>query len=250
MIEGSMYIFGGYDGTKCVTDFRKLAISLPVIDMAKVCRERDVKDQVRYAFRHFAKTSTASISEKELETLFTNLSSGLQKSSGGPGAGSTGSSSGTTGNTSTSPTGTTTATDASAFDPSVVQDACKIGFSREAVLATLQSMQSQGQDTTNLNLLLDKLMAGDTGSATDTEPKSNPALDRQKSERTELKEKIASLDEMRTCRVCMEVAMDCAMQPCGHLSVCMKCAEDLRKKSLPCVICRKRITGLLRVYWS
>jgi len=129
-------------------------------------------------------------------------------------------------------------------------DIIKIGFSREAVLATLQDMQAHGQDTTNLNLLLDKLMAGDTGSPSDTEPKSNPALDRQKSERTELKEKIASLDEMRTCRVCMEVAMDCAMQPCGHLSVCMKCAEDLRKKSLPCVICRKRITGLLRVYWS
>jgi len=81
-----------------------------------------------------------------------------------------------------------------------------------------------------------------------------PSLRRQKSEKADLKDRLTAAqqekEELRTCKVCYDNIMDCVLQPCGHLTSCMKCGEDMRKKPLPCPICRKKIGGCLRIYWA
>lgn len=52
VVDGALFVFGGYDGTKCVTDFRRLPLVPPPIDMTKIIlREKDVRSHVQYAIK-------------------------------------------------------------------------------------------------------------------------------------------------------------------------------------------------------
>jgi len=112
----------------------------------------------------------------------------------------------------------------------------------------MKLLHEMGQDTSNLNLLLDKL------TTTDFSQMDKPELTRQNSEKTDLRERLQSAleekDDLRKCKVCFENLMDCVIQTCGHLSVCMKCGEDMKKKGIPCPICRKKITTSMRIFWT
>lgn len=61
-----------------------------------------------------------------------------------------------------------------------------------------------------------------------------------------MEEKYRSLKEEKLCKICMEQDVEVTFLPCGHLVTCNKCAHTLKE----CPICRQRIRGFVRTYWS
>eukprot|EP01063_Lacrimia_lanifica_P016003 TRINITY_DN22631_c0_g1_i1.p2 TRINITY_DN22631_c0_g1~~TRINITY_DN22631_c0_g1_i1.p2 ORF type:complete len:377 (+),score=123.28 TRINITY_DN22631_c0_g1_i1:120-1250(+) len=49
-----------------------------------------------------------------------------------------------------------------------------------------------------------------------------------------------------TCVVCMTDDKDTMVMPCRHMCLCFECAQELRKATNKCPICRTAITGLLK----
>lgn len=134
------------------------------------------------------------------------------------------------------------------FDTSKLSAIEALGFSREHVLRVMGRMHAAGQNTKNLDLVTDQLLRDPQQ---DTPPDSL-SLDRSSSERAELKKKVEQLteaqEELRTCKICFDQPINCALQTCGHLCVCTTCAEPLKGK--PCPICQRPIQNFLKVYWS
>jgi len=235
LIQGGMFLFGGYDGTKCVTDFRSIQLADEPVNMAKVLLEENVTSQVAYALKHFAKRQDLTLDAKDLETLFSNLAQHLAPAarvkyggSGGPGS------------PPASPT--------YPFDTQHLQNARSLGFSHDQVIAALTALHTEGQNTSNFNLLLDRLMLAPSEKVEPSE------LARQTSEKTHLKQELDKLieekEDLRQCVICCERLMNCVLLKCSHLCACEQCAMDLKSKELPCPICRKQITGNFKVYWT
>ena len=61
-----------------------------------------------------------------------------------------------------------------------------------------------------------------------------------------LEEEYKTLKEEKLCKLCMEREVEVTFLPCGHLVSCNKCAQPLKE----CPICRQRIRGFVRTYWS
>ena len=49
------------------------------------------------------------------------------------------------------------------------------------------------------------------------------------------------------CVVCLSDPRDTAILPCRHMCVCKECAEELRKSSNKCPICRGPVTAFLQI---
>ncbi|XP_064610889.1 E3 ubiquitin-protein ligase MYLIP-like [Liolophura sinensis] len=60
----------------------------------------------------------------------------------------------------------------------------------------------------------------------------------------DLKERLDSLQDALTCRVCMDAGMDTVLCPCGHVVCCGACAQCLDR----CPICRAPIEQVQTVY--
>ncbi|XP_068729626.1 tumor susceptibility gene 101 protein-like [Montipora capricornis] len=50
------------------------------------------------------------------------------------------------------------------------------------------------------------------------------------------------------CIICMEKKSDSVLIPCGHLGFCLRCANELKRTTTVCPVCRKNIDQVLRVY--
>ncbi|XP_068681658.1 tumor susceptibility gene 101 protein-like [Montipora foliosa] len=50
------------------------------------------------------------------------------------------------------------------------------------------------------------------------------------------------------CIICMEKKSDSVLIPCGHLGVCLRCANELKRTTTVCPVCRKNIDQVIRVY--
>jgi hypothetical protein len=50
------------------------------------------------------------------------------------------------------------------------------------------------------------------------------------------------------CVVCLDLPPVCALLPCGHLALCLACAEKVMAGSRACPTCRAGATAFLRVY--
>ena len=59
--------------------------------------------------------------------------------------------------------------------------------------------------------------------------------------------KEATADD-NTCSICMDAPRDTALTPCGHYSYCEDCARNVLIAKGGCPICRKCVTGWLRIY--
>lgn len=55
-----------------------------------------------------------------------------------------------------------------------------------------------------------------------------------------IEEKLRKLEEEKICKVCMDKAVSVVFIPCGHLVVCLDCAEVLDKCPICCVIIQRR----------
>jgi len=239
-----LFLYGGYDGAKCVTDFFQAALGPPPPSIGSAIHDLDISSQVEYALAHFDEDGDGKLSAAELSSLFENLRTTMPKSVA------------------------RAAQPDYPFDTSAVPDIMKLGFEREAVLKCMSTLHKEGQDATNVNLVVDRLInmpqPTPTGPVTQRAdplsifdmpvPLAQPELSRDKSERSELRERLSQAieekNDLKSCKVCFEAVMDCVLQRCGHLAVCQKCADDLKKKNHPCPICRKPITGRIAVFWG
>lgn len=64
------------------------------------------------------------------------------------------------------------------------------------------------------------------------------------------RERIESFERRLECVVCMDSKVDCVLLPCGHLVLCLVCAEHVFGLSGPCPMCRRRISAIHRTYFN
>lgn len=55
-------------------------------------------------------------------------------------------------------------------------------------------------------------------------------------------------DDDKLCIVCLQVAYNTVLLPCGHLYLCYECAISIKKRNEKCPACRSLIESLHRVY--
>lgn len=54
-------------------------------------------------------------------------------------------------------------------------------------------------------------------------------------------------DEERLCVICLVNDRDTTVLPCRHMCMCHECAQELRKQTSKCPICRKEVESLLHI---
>jgi hypothetical protein len=52
----------------------------------------------------------------------------------------------------------------------------------------------------------------------------------------------------RTCCICLTNVPDHLLRPCRHLALCGTCAPRFRRSSLPCPVCRARVSAIDQIY--
>jgi hypothetical protein len=57
----------------------------------------------------------------------------------------------------------------------------------------------------------------------------------------------ANEDEERLCVICLVNDRDTTVLPCRHMCMCHECAQELRKQTSKCPICRKEVESLLHI---
>jgi hypothetical protein len=244
-LDGTFFIFGGYNSSNCVADFRCLPAA-PRANMGRVLLEQSVSAQVEYALRHFCSSGSDAMSRRELEQMFSNLSLTLSKLLEERAA-----------------SDVVAGAASRSFDTSILPEAMAMGFTHDQVMEGLTQLHKEGKATNDLQIIIEKLIAmpkeekskrpaaGDDDGGGGGE---KPGFERQLSERAQLREKLQTvMDEKRdmmSCKICFERNMDCVLQPCGHLTTCKPCSDDLRSLKKPCPICSKPIHNSISVYWS
>ena len=53
--------------------------------------------------------------------------------------------------------------------------------------------------------------------------------------------------EERLCVICLVNPRDTTVLPCRHMCMCYECAQELRKQSSKCPICRNHVESLLHI---
>jgi len=262
VVQDTCYIFGGYDGKGCISDFRSINLpdspseapavpSRPSLSLPSGAPPRlgdasfwssSLDAQVQQVLSHYARGSEA-VNRQQLLSLFGELGAafraqqqaGRTAANGAPASGGAGGGGGGGGGY--------------AFDTSNLEQYLSLGFSRDLVLRVLERMHLAGQSTRNVDLVVENLCREDAP------PAASPgALDRQHSEREQLKAKMQSLiaeqEESKQCKVCFAEQINCALMDCGHLALCSTCAEQFKEKKDPCPICQRPIRGTLKVFWT
>ena len=64
-----------------------------------------------------------------------------------------------------------------------------------------------------------------------------------------LERKQAQHDEDRDlCVICLDAKRCMAAIPCGHVSVCANCADDLRGANSTCVVCFANVDAMFKIF--
>jgi N-acetylneuraminic acid mutarotase len=227
-VGGVFYVFGGYDGTKCLRDFYQIRIKAldDVVELGSEVHKLSVENQVELVMRHFDHDRDGKLSKVELHSVLENLQKTSQPA----------------------------VVEEYAFSTAIVADVVQLGFERKLVIACMQDMHSSGFDVTNLNLVLDKVVDFELATEADKLSLAPPSLDRKKSERSHYREKYEQLLEERKdaqmCTICYENTMDCAILPCGHLIMCEECVTSFSEADRVCPMCRNTIQGKFKVFWT
>ena len=53
--------------------------------------------------------------------------------------------------------------------------------------------------------------------------------------------------EERLCVICLNKDRDTTVLPCRHMCMCHECAQELRKQTSKCPICRNHVESLLHI---
>ena len=54
-------------------------------------------------------------------------------------------------------------------------------------------------------------------------------------------------EEQRLCVICLVNDRDTTVLPCRHMCMCHECAQELRKQTSRCPICRNHVESLLHI---
>lgn len=164
--DGHLIIFGGYDGSKCVSDFRQIRVMIPQINLLTMIREMTPNTVAQVAMRHFAKHNQyqpnpfgqqiPTMDETQLEAMIENIKHNLHTydrthQAAQPAAAAASSSSSASASSSSSSA-------LYPFDISHLPNLLELGFSRDDCLECLDQMHSRGQDTSNFQLVVEKLL--------------------------------------------------------------------------------------------
>lgn len=57
----------------------------------------------------------------------------------------------------------------------------------------------------------------------------------------------AEQEEERLCVICLVNDRDTTVLPCRHMCMCHECAQELRKQTSKCPICREHVESLLYI---
>jgi N-acetylneuraminic acid mutarotase len=267
VVNDVCFIFGGYDGKGCISDFRSILLpdsqsgappipgrpslsggsaaaaaatgssdSTPPRFGDPTFWRASVEMQVHDVLRYYARGSDA-VNRQQLHSLIGELGNAFRQvhlsrplSNGTSGVSSGGGGS-------------------YPFDTTNLDQLVMLGFDKELVLRVMTRMHSVGQSTRDVNLVVDMCCREDQP------PSQSPGeLDRQNSEREALKSKMQALvaeqEESKMCKVCYAEQINCALLDCGHLAVCISCAEGLTARKSTCPICQRPIRGKLKVFWT
>ncbi|KAL5542277.1 hypothetical protein UlMin_009987 [Ulmus minor] len=55
-------------------------------------------------------------------------------------------------------------------------------------------------------------------------------------------------DSSSSCVICLDAPVEGACIPCGHMSGCMSCLNEIKAKKWGCPVCRAKIDQIIRVY--
>jgi len=268
LLGGYMFVFGGFDGTHCLADFRRLPLPPPIpqvgpeVNMTRILSDNDVGKALEQALRYFSTAQSPlapGLTKAELIGLFQNFQTNLQTMRRSA--------------ANSAPIGPSGAPESEQdytmrkygvkFDTSMLSQILDIGFGREHVLQVMAKLHKEGKDTRNLDLVVHRCL---------NEPpeQPQPSLSRQNSgghgggssgsnadvallqaEIDKLKKQVAAkMDEDDSCSICLDNAVNCAILECGHVCICYGCADGLRNANQPCPICRKDIRSVVRIYRS
>ena len=59
--------------------------------------------------------------------------------------------------------------------------------------------------------------------------------------------KVIENDDERMCVICLSIERDTTVLPCRHMCMCHECAQELRKQTSKCPICRNHVESLLHI---
>ena len=94
---------------------------------------------------------------------------------------------------------------------------------------------------------------------------SDSEVTRQTSERAQLRQELNRVmedfkqltqetTELRICKICFEQEINCVLLNCGHLAVCLSCANSMVQRvkayKAECPICRQPVQRVVETHWS
>jgi hypothetical protein len=58
-----------------------------------------------------------------------------------------------------------------------------------------------------------------------------------------------STNDDNDCKICFEASINAVLIPCGHLALCVPCADKLKRSASPlCPLCRQHITAVVQTF--
>ena len=63
-----------------------------------------------------------------------------------------------------------------------------------------------------------------------------------------LENKISSLNLEKTCKVCYKNTINTIFFPCGHITCCKECKDEIQINDNKCPLCRKEISEFANIY--
>lgn len=68
-------------------------------------------------------------------------------------------------------------------------------------------------------------------------------------ERLELEQQRSEAESpFQECCVCMCTKANCALNKCGHVCLCNRCAVGWERNDKVCPVCRQKVEGVVRLY--
>ena len=167
--DGCLYIFGGYDGAKCCSDFRRIQLLQPQVDLFGLLGVLDATQIAAVAVKHFGRGGAGpaglgmpmqdgrgALSQAQLVAVFENLKSHQRSHATATAAAAAQAAAST--QAAAAASSSSSSASSYPFDTTRLADLMELGFTRAACLACLEQMYSRRQDTRNFSLVVEQLL--------------------------------------------------------------------------------------------
>ncbi|KAL4233183.1 Baculoviral IAP repeat-containing [Mactra antiquata] len=135
----------------------------------------------------------------------------------------------------------------------VMRRVLDMGYEQELVKNVVQRNRRSGADEiTDINILVDAVEKLRCQQKTVSRAHGLPVQESSGAEMctssgaSSLEDEYRQMKDQRLCKICMVRDVEITFTPCGHLAVCEKCGQPLKK----CPICRRLIKSYVKTYMS